>query len=95
MAHGLKPHLFRTFKISRDPNFVEKLEDVIGLYLSPPDNAIVLSCDEKSQIQALDRTQRFDADLSWPSSSEGLCVDCEHSLGGIRAARGQRNTVKR
>ncbi len=58
VAHGLKPHLFRTFKISRDPNFVEKLEDVIGLYLSPPENAIVLSCDEKSQIQALDRTQR-------------------------------------
>jgi transposase len=56
-AHGLKPHLFRTFKVSRDPNFVEKLEDVIGLYLSPPENAIVLSCDEKSQIQALDRTQ--------------------------------------
>ncbi len=53
----MKPHLFRTFKISRDPDFVEKLEDVIGLYLSPPANAIVLSCDEKSQIQALDRTQ--------------------------------------
>jgi len=56
-AHGLKPHLFRTFKISRDPNFAQKLEDVVGLYLSPPANAIVLSCDEKSQIQALDRTQ--------------------------------------
>ena len=53
----MKPHLFRTFKVSRDPNFVEKLEDVVGLYLSPPENAIVLSCDEKSQIQALDRTQ--------------------------------------
>ena len=56
-AHGLKPHLFRTFKVSRDPDFAEKLEDVVGLYLSPPANAIVLSCDEKSQIQALDRTQ--------------------------------------
>lgn len=56
-AHGLKPHLFRTFKVSNDPNFAEKLEDIIGLYLSPPANAIVLSCDEKSQIQALDRTQ--------------------------------------
>lgn len=56
-AHGLKPHLFRTFKVSRDPQFAEKLEDVIGLYLNPPANAIVLSCDEKSQIQALDRTQ--------------------------------------
>ena len=55
--HGLKPHLFRTFKVSRDPNFAEKLKDIVGLYLSPPEKAIVLSCDEKSQIQALDRTQ--------------------------------------
>jgi len=54
---GLKPHLERTFKVSRDPNFVEKLEDVVGLYMSPPDNALVLCCDEKSQVQALDRTQ--------------------------------------
>ncbi len=56
-SHGLKPHLTRTFKLSNDKHFAEKLEDIIGLYLSPPDNAIVLSCDEKSQIQALDRTQ--------------------------------------
>ena len=56
-AKGLKPHLVRSFKISRDPNFVEKLEDVVGLYLSPPEHAIVLCCDEKSQVQALDRTQ--------------------------------------
>jgi transposase len=56
-AHGLKPHLVRTFKISNDPLFVEKLEDVVGLYLSPPENAIVISADEKSQIQALDRSQ--------------------------------------
>jgi transposase len=55
--HGLKPHLIRTFKLSNDKNFAEKVEDIIGLYLSPPDNALVLSCDEKSQIQALDRTQ--------------------------------------
>jgi transposase len=55
--HGLKPHLVRTFKLSNDPHFVEKLEDVIGLYLNPPEHAIVLSVDEKSQIQALDRTQ--------------------------------------
>ena len=55
--HGLKPHLFRTFKVSRDPNFAEKLADIVGLYLNPPEKAIVLSCDEKSQIQALDRTQ--------------------------------------
>jgi transposase len=56
-AHGLKPHLFRTFKLSRDPRFVEKLQDVVGLYLDPPEHALVLSVDEKSQIQALDRTQ--------------------------------------
>ncbi len=54
---GLKPHLEQTFKVSRDPKFVEKLEDIVGLYMSPPENALVLCCDEKSQIQALDRTQ--------------------------------------
>jgi transposase len=57
-AHGLKPHLVKTFKVSNDPQFVEKLRDVVGLYLHPPDHALVLSCDEKSQIQALDRTQK-------------------------------------
>lgn len=56
-AHGLKPHKVRTFKLSRDPRFSEKLADVIGLYLNPPDKAVVLCVDEKSQIQALDRTQ--------------------------------------
>jgi transposase len=56
-ANGLKPHLVRSFKISRDPKFVEKLEDMVGLYLSPPEHALVLCCDEKSQVQALDRTQ--------------------------------------
>jgi transposase len=56
-AHGLKPHLVRTFKLSRDPEFSEKLEDIVGLYLNPPEHAIVLCADEKSQIQALDRTQ--------------------------------------
>lgn len=55
-AHGLKPHRVDTFKLSNDKQFQEKLEDVVGLYLSSPDNAIVLSCDEKSQMQALDRT---------------------------------------
>ena len=55
--HGLKPHLIRTFKLSKDPKFVEKLEDIIGLYLNPPEHALVFSVDEKSQIQALDRTQ--------------------------------------
>ena len=56
-AHGLKPHRLKTFKISNDPAFAEKLEDIVGLYLHPPEHAVVLSMDEKSQIQALDRTQ--------------------------------------
>jgi len=56
-AHGLQPHRVRTFKLSGDPQFVEKLTDVVGLYMNPPDKAIVLCVDEKSQIQALDRTQ--------------------------------------
>ncbi|MCC6162138.1 MAG: IS630 family transposase [Acidobacteria bacterium] len=56
-SHGLKPHRIDTFKVSRDPKFAEKLEDVVGLYLAPPANAVVFSADEKSQIQALDRTQ--------------------------------------
>ena len=55
--HHLKPHLSRTFKLSRDAKFLEKLSDVVGLYLNPPDKALVLCLDEKSQIQALDRTQ--------------------------------------
>ena len=55
--HEIKPHRHKTFKLSRDPNFVPKLVDVVGVYLSPPQNAVVLCVDEKSQIQALDRTQ--------------------------------------
>jgi transposase len=56
-AHGLQPHRVRQFKLSNDPNFVSKLRDVVGLYVDPPVHAIVLSLDEKSQIQALDRSQ--------------------------------------
>src|SRR6266853_3656424 len=56
-AHQLKPHRVKTFKLSRDPKFLEKMTDVIGLYLNPPEHALVLCVDEKSQIQALDRTQ--------------------------------------
>jgi len=56
-AHGLRPHRVKSFKLSRDPEFVKKLRDVVGLYLNPPDKALVLCVDEKSQIQALDRTQ--------------------------------------
>ena len=55
--HGIKPHRIRSFKLSNDPLFAEKLEDIVGLYLSPPAHAIVLCVDEKSQIQALERTQ--------------------------------------
>lgn len=55
--HGLKPHLTRPFKLSNDPKFAEKVVDIVGLYLNPPDKAVVLCVDEKSQIQALDRTQ--------------------------------------
>ena len=56
-AHRLQPHRVRTFKRSRAPKFTEKLVDVVGLYLNPPEHAVVLSIDQKSQIQALDRTQ--------------------------------------
>src|SRR5215210_1217982 len=56
-AHGLKPHRIQTFKLSKDPQFAAKVRDIVGLYLNPPEHALVLSVDEKSQIQALDRTQ--------------------------------------
>ena len=56
-AHGLAPHRWRSFKLSTDPAFAEKLHDIVGLYVDPPAHAVVLSVDEKSQIQALDRTQ--------------------------------------
>jgi hypothetical protein len=56
-AHGLKPHQVRAFKLSNDRAFASKLKDIVGLYVDPPDHAVVLSIDEKSQIQALDRTQ--------------------------------------
>ena len=55
--HGLKPHLSKTFKVSNDIRFEEKLTDIVGLYMNPPERAVVLCCDEKSQVQALDRTQ--------------------------------------
>src|SRR3712207_3619259 len=55
-AFGLKPHLVQTWKLSTDPQFVDKVRDVVGLYMDPPENALVLCVDEKSQMQALDRT---------------------------------------
>jgi hypothetical protein len=63
-AHGLAPLRMRHFKISDDPDFAPRLRDIVGLYVDPPAHAVVLSVDEKSQIQALDRTQR-------PASEEG------------------------
>lgn len=57
-AHGLQPHRVKTFKVSNDPHFAEKVRDVVGLYVNPPEHAIVLSVDEKTQVQALDRTQK-------------------------------------
>src|ERR1035438_6933456 len=71
-AHGLKPHRVKTFKLSNDPHFAEKLEDVVSLYLHPPDNAIILSVDEKCQIQGLDRTQ---PGLPW---KKGRCGTMTH-----------------
>ena len=56
-SHGLQPHRMRQFKLSTDPKFAEKVRDIVGLYVDPPAHAVVLSLDEKSQIQALDRTQ--------------------------------------
>jgi hypothetical protein len=64
--HGLKPHRQGTFKLSRDPRFADKVADIVGLYLDPPAGAVVLSLDEKTQIQALDRTQ--------PSSTISKCT---------------------
>lgn len=71
-AHGLKPHRVKTFKLSNDPHFAEKLADVVSLYLHPPDDAIILSVDEKCQIQALDRTQ---PGLPW---KKGRCGTMTH-----------------
>jgi hypothetical protein len=56
--YGLKPHRLKHGKVSNDPRFAEKLVEIVGLYLDPPDHALVLSCDEKNQIQALDRTPK-------------------------------------
>jgi hypothetical protein len=67
-SNGLTPHLSRTFKLSRDPRFEDKLLDVVGLYMNPPEHALVLSCDEKSQIQG--------------ASSEGWRVQQETDLPG-------------
>ena len=69
-AHGLQPHRIRQFRLSKDPEFVGKLRDVVGLYVDPPAHAVVLSVDEKSQIQALDRTQARAADEKGPRRND-------------------------
>ena len=66
-AFGLEPHRQRHFKLSTDPFFVEKVRDIVGLYLHPPENAVVLCVDEKSQIQALERTQPM-LPVGWATS---------------------------
>ena len=71
-AFALQPHRSETFKLSTDPLFIEKVRDVVGLYLNPPDRAAVLCVDEKSQIQALDRSQPL-LPMPGPSSSGGSC----------------------
>jgi hypothetical protein len=71
-AHGLKPHRVKSFKLSNDARFAEKLEDVVNLYLHPPSGALVISVDEKSQIQALERTQ---PGLPW---KKGRCGTMTH-----------------
>ena len=73
-AHNLHPHRTETFRLSRDPKFLEKMTDVVGLYLNPPQQAIVLCLDEKSRIQALDRTQpgcrsKRDVAERWPMTT--------------------------
>ena len=66
-AFALQPHRTETFKLSTDPLFIEKVRDIVGLYLNPPDRALVLCVDEKCQIQALDRTQPLLADAARPN----------------------------
>jgi len=68
-AFGLQPHRLETFKLSTDPDFVAKVRDVVGLYVAPPERAIVLCVDEKSQIQALDRSQPHAAHATWPGGA--------------------------
>jgi transposase len=84
--HGLKPHVVRGFKVSRDPEFAEKLGDVVGLYLNPPANAIVLSCDEKSQIQALDRTQPSLPLSQWAHEDRYPRLQAQRELDSLRGA---------
>jgi transposase len=85
-AFGLKPHLHETFKFSTDPYFVEKVRDVVGLYLNPPDRAIVLSVDEKAQVQALDRTQPI-LPMTTGQAERGTHDDVRNGTTSLFAAR--------
>jgi transposase len=84
--HQLKPHLAKSFKLSRDPKFLEKLTDVVGVYLTPPQNAVVLCVDEKSQIQALDRTQpglpMKPSSAGWPNIHALYCTSSRRVQAG-------------
>ena len=98
---GIKPHLVKTFKISNDPQFEEKVTDVVGLYMNPPDKALVLCVDEKSQIQALDRTHRHRLLVGLEGEGEkgGAVVDpaqgqqARGPVLGVAHHRGQRPGV--
>ncbi len=91
--HGLKPHRVNTFKVSNDPAFAEKVADVVGLYLDPQDKALVLSVDEKSQIQALDRTGPARSRRSTFPAKRGPCGDRSWRRGRPTiSARGPRNS---
>ena len=81
-AFSLKPHRIETFKLSHDPLFIDKVRDIVGLYMNPPDNALVLCVDEKSQIQALERTalvlpmtvvSRSDTPMATSATARRLC----------------------
>ena len=91
-AFGLQPHRSETFKLSTDPLFIDKVRDIVGLYLAPPDRALVLCVDEKSQIQALDRTgpdPAYDAGLAGTSDARlrhgttSLCAALDMATGQV------------
>ena len=90
--YNLKPHLIETFKLSRDKHFLEKLQDIVGLYLNPPEHALVLCVDEKSQIQALDRTQpllTLTSRTGGPADTRLQTQRYDHAVRGSQYARRQ------
>ena len=90
-AFALQPHRSETFKLSRDPLFIEKVRDIVGLYLNPPDRALVLCVDEKAQIQALDRTQPFAAPATGADRAPNPRLRTpRHHLAVCRSGDGQR-----